>query len=105
MYHELRKVGTSVPLVLTFVNEPAAIAYECQNRHTRELGLLRWTAYGLLIAIKAMGGHKIAEQGGSNDCKGHGSFAGGGSSRRSIRGWDGCQGGRPHLLERQRRCS
>ncbi len=25
----------SVPLVLTFVNEPAAMGYECQNRDTR----------------------------------------------------------------------
>jgi hypothetical protein len=30
----LESIFTSVPLVLTFVNEPAAMAYECQNRDT-----------------------------------------------------------------------
>jgi hypothetical protein len=45
----------SVPLVLTFVNEPAATGYECQNRDANRLSVISHLAK-LLANKKSAGG-------------------------------------------------
>ncbi len=41
--HTRKPIFASVPLVLTFVNGPAATRYECQNRDTRRMKTIRST--------------------------------------------------------------